>query len=96
MRRISNLWEKSIHKHCVVPRQSVCVKGVVTESKPVVKRNLKTGKKPGGKNGKEGSKKNLSSTGKSAFHNNKKLNDVFSNALNYPVQTDLSSIYSTL
>ncbi|XP_032363040.1 SAM domain-containing protein SAMSN-1a isoform X1 [Etheostoma spectabile] len=37
--------------------QSAHVNGVVTEFKPAVKRNQKTGKKPGGKSGKEGSKK---------------------------------------
>nr|XP_020455950.1 uncharacterized protein LOC109960307 [Monopterus albus] len=43
--------------------QSVHVKGVVTLSKPLVKRSQKTGKKPGGNNRKEVSKKSHSSTG---------------------------------
>ncbi|XP_049431847.1 SAM domain-containing protein SAMSN-1a [Epinephelus fuscoguttatus] len=42
--------------------QNVHVNGVATESKPAVKRNQKTGKKPGGKSGKEGSKKSHNST----------------------------------
>ncbi|KAK9520591.1 hypothetical protein VZT92_020465 [Zoarces viviparus] len=42
--------------------QSVQANGAVTESKPAVKRNQKTGKKPGGKSGKEGSKKSHNST----------------------------------
>ncbi|GLD71911.1 uncharacterized protein AKAME5_002323500 [Lates japonicus] len=42
--------------------QSVHVNGVATESKPTVKRSQKTAKKPGGKSGKEGSKKNHSSS----------------------------------
>ncbi|KAK2846969.1 hypothetical protein Q5P01_009968 [Channa striata] len=46
--------------------QSVYVNGVMTESKPLVKRNQKTGKKPGGKSGKESSKKSHTSTVHSA------------------------------
>ncbi|XP_037631699.1 SAM domain-containing protein SAMSN-1a [Sebastes umbrosus] len=42
--------------------QNVHANGTVTEAKPAVKRNQKTGKKPGGKSGKEGSKKNHNST----------------------------------
>nr|XP_061828727.1 uncharacterized protein LOC133614621 isoform X1 [Nerophis lumbriciformis] len=38
-------------------------KGAATESKPAIKRTQKLGKKPAGKNGKEGTKKNHNSTG---------------------------------
>ncbi|XP_023276193.1 SAM domain-containing protein SAMSN-1 isoform X2 [Seriola lalandi dorsalis] len=41
--------------------QSVHVSGVATESKPAVKRSQKTGKKPGGKSGREGSRKSHNS-----------------------------------
>ncbi|XP_041849959.1 uncharacterized protein LOC121645536 [Melanotaenia boesemani] len=43
------------------PSSNQSTSGVTTESKPAVKRNQKTGKKPGGRSGKEGSKKSHNS-----------------------------------
>lgn len=50
-----------------LPLQSVHTNGVMTESKPAAKRNQKAGKKPGGRSGKEASKKSHNSRGKSVL-----------------------------
>ena len=76
--------------------QSIHSNGVATESKPAVKRNQKTGKKPGTKSRKEGSKKTHNSTGKTAFHNNMKTRLLPPTSPTGTLLADLPNIYMIL
>lgn len=67
---------------CVVFIQNLHANG---ESKPAAKRNQKTGKKAGGKSGKDGSKKNHNSRGETTFCTNDEMTVPFPYSLDSSV-----------